>query len=108
MTPQPKPFREHLTKAQFKRRAFDVFERDGYQCQYCERTVFDPHCHHRIFKSQGGDDSWDNLACTCFECHDRHGDLKDKKLFSELDDTKIKELKDRYKMTFLSPLNNLA
>lgn len=53
-----------------------VLERDEYTCQ-------DPDCpggfpldppHHIIFKSQGGEDTMENLITYCRHCHGkRHG-----------------------------------
>lgn len=89
-----------LTKAQFKRIALEVFERDSYLCQYCNRPKSEYmdaiHCHHRVFKSQGGDDAKDNLATVCFKCHYDHGSLKNKKLITEKDNSTMKKLRDRY------------
>ena len=99
--PQFKPHREHLSKAQFKKRAFEVFERDSHICQYCTRPRSEYmsaiHAHHRIFKGVGGDDQMDNLATACYFCHGKHGDLKGRRLISERDDTKINELTQRYR-----------
>lgn len=99
MTPCPKPYREHLTRAQFKRRAQEVFERDNYRDQYTGEYLGPDgplHCHHRVFKSQGGDDQIDNLATCGWETHYKHGDLKDAKLITEFSYAKINELKKRY------------
>lgn len=57
------------------------------------------HKHHRIFVSQGGKDDPDNMVSCCVECHNRHGDLKNKRLFWEVDDSKINELRERYSIT---------
>jgi len=99
MTPNQKPYREHLSKPQFKKRAFEVFDRDMYQCQFCgtNLTIAGPiHCHHRVFKSQGGDDQPDNLASACWVCHNYHGELKNKPLITENSTAKIDELRKRY------------
>ena len=81
--------------------ALRIFQRDNFTCQYCGRQ-YPPeqaplHKHHRVFTSQGGKDDLDNLATCCWECHHNHGELKGKRLRHEKDDSKINELRDRYK-----------
>ena len=42
-------------------------------CEYCE-TRRGIHVHHRVFRSQGGDDAPENLVWLCGVCHDEaHG-----------------------------------
>lgn len=102
MNPQPKTItkKEHLSKAHFKKRAFEVFERDAYMCQYCTRPKSEYmdaiHCHHRVFKSQGGDDSKENLATCCWKCHHDHGNLKHRRLINESNNSVIDCLRMRY------------
>ena len=100
MSPNPKKYREDLSKSQFKKLAFEIFERDSRLCQFCNRPrsmyMSGIHCHHRVFKSQGGDDQADNLATCCWICHHDHGNLKHKKLITEKDNAKIDELRKRY------------
>jgi len=100
MSPNPKKYREDLSKSQFKKLALKIFETDRHQCQYCG-LFYHPfkaplHCHHRVFKSQGGDDQEDNLTACCWICHHDHGNLKNKRLITENDDAKIDELRKRY------------
>lgn len=54
-----------------------VSTRDGYKCRVCRRRC-DPdasdmlakgHHHHLIFRSKGGQDTTDNLALLCAQCH---------------------------------------
>lgn len=47
-----------------------VWERSGYKCEACglDRAV---HVHHRKLRSQGGENSADNLLHVSFRCHDR-------------------------------------
>jgi 5-methylcytosine-specific restriction endonuclease McrA len=82
------------------KRAIRIFERDKYQCQYCNRCYGEEqpplHVHHRVFVSQGGKDDDDNLATCCFLCHADHGSLKNRRLMCENDDKKINELRKRY------------
>ena len=49
-----------------------VLDRDGWKCRN-PRCGFrgNLHCHHILFRSEGGDDvSW-NLVAVCNECHDK-------------------------------------
>lgn len=44
-----------------------VFERDDWRCRYCGwRRV---HCHHIVFRSDGGEDISSNLVTLCPTCH---------------------------------------
>ena len=42
--------------------------RDGWRCQCCG-TRSNLEVHHKEFRSQGGDDSEENLITLCFACH---------------------------------------
>lgn len=50
---------------------FDVFKRDLFTCQYCGNTP--PHVilevDHIIPVSKGGDNLFDNLITSCFQCN---------------------------------------
>jgi len=46
-----------------------VLERDRYQCQVCGTTENIQVHHWREFRSQGGEDTEDNLVTMCFEHH---------------------------------------
>jgi len=54
-----------------------IYERDGYQCQYCFRTVVrtlvtcpeQATLDHVIPFSKGGCNTQDNLITACFECN---------------------------------------
>ena len=49
-----------------------VFIRDGWRCRNpacLSRNNLHP--HHVKFKSQGGEDSLENLLTLCFQCHER-------------------------------------
>jgi len=37
-------------------------------CEVCEMRV-GIHVHHRVFRSQGGGDEWENLQWLCSSCH---------------------------------------
>jgi 5-methylcytosine-specific restriction endonuclease McrA len=78
VAPNPKPEPYARVKARRKRqerqqhaavyRAVDA--RDGLICQscgiYCGRSI---HRHHKIFRSQGGPTTLENLQSLCQRCH---------------------------------------
>ena len=49
-----------------------VLHRDGYECRSGQRGKHSPklHVHHKVFRSQGGSDSPENLITLCETCHD--------------------------------------
>ena len=49
-----------------------VLSRDTYKCQYCKGRSKDTrlHCHHIIFKRNGGSDTPENLITLCELCHE--------------------------------------
>lgn len=54
-----------------KKLRFEIFERDGFCCQYCGKkppeTVL--HVDHIVSKKDGGDDDVNNLICSCIDCN---------------------------------------
>lgn len=52
-----------------------VFERDSYKCRYCGKqlTRFTATLDHLQPVSEGGDNSFDNLATACLHCNSRRG-----------------------------------
>lgn len=58
-------------KSLSKKMRFDVFKRDGFQCQYCGSTppavVLEVDHIHPV--SKGGKNRIDNLISSCFECN---------------------------------------
>lgn len=52
-----------------KNRKKMVRRRQGYLCAKCGKYDEDLEVHHVIFKSQGGDDSPENLEVLCHKCH---------------------------------------
>mgnify|MGYP001236178360 CR=1 FL=1 len=52
-----------------------VFERDAYKCRYCGKqlTRFTATLDHLQPVSEGGDNSFDNLATACLLCNSRRG-----------------------------------
>jgi HNH endonuclease len=58
-----------------------VFRRDGYRCQICKRKTHgkfphprSPTVDHIVPLAQGGDHSYLNVQCACFECNWKKGD----------------------------------
>jgi len=48
-----------------------VYERDGGRCVKCGRFIKPGTIpHHIIHKSQGGEDTMENLEMSCIYCHD--------------------------------------
>ncbi len=66
---RPKRSRIQLPPAEYKRLCFEVFRRDGWRCKCC-RSRESLHCHHIVFRAQGGDDASWNLLTLCSKCHD--------------------------------------
>lgn len=58
-------------KSLSKKTRFDVFKRDNFACQYCGSTppsvVLE--VDHITPVADGGDNSIDNLVCSCFDCN---------------------------------------
>jgi 5-methylcytosine-specific restriction endonuclease McrA len=50
----------------------NIFRRDGHQCVYCG-TRHDLTIDHVVPRSQGGRDSWENLATACRTCNTEKG-----------------------------------
>lgn len=63
-------------------RRLEVWTQAKGDCQGCGHGVGDPedsgyHWHHRIHRSQGGDDSLKNGQCLCRRCHALVHGIKD-------------------------------
>ena len=77
MNSQPKRKRIKLSYYKYQKLVEEVLERDEYTCQ-------NPECgmpanaspHHRILRSQSGDDSLENLVSLCSICHRKVHDHK--------------------------------
>jgi len=54
-----------------KKLRFEVFKRDGFQCQYCGKSspkvVLE--ADHVIPRKEGGQDNLENLITSCFDCN---------------------------------------
>ena len=80
--------------------AIEIFTRDNFMCCYCGRIFSEDqpplHLHRRVFGSQGGKYDKKNLASCCWECHADHGSLKNRRLITENDNTKMDSLLEYY------------
>ena len=64
----PKQPRVRLNPELYERLREQVLRRDGWRCQYCgARSNLE--VHHQEFRSQGSDDSEQNLITLCVKCH---------------------------------------
>jgi len=57
--------------AESKRVRFEVFKRDGFQCQYCGRTPpeITLELDHILARANGGQDDIANYITACFDCN---------------------------------------
>lgn len=53
----------------------NLFARDRNRCQYCNRIfpTSELSLDHVIPRSRGGQDTWENLVCSCIRCNARKG-----------------------------------
>ncbi len=64
-----------LGKQIYRRLMKKVLERDGWRCRECG-SIENLQVHHKIHRSQQGDDSLANLITLCVYCHlQEHGQL---------------------------------
>ncbi len=49
----------------------NILRRDRHTCQYCGINQSSLTIDHLIPKSQGGEDTWDNLVCACTVCNNK-------------------------------------
>lgn len=54
----------------------NIYERDGYTCQYCGRKLERQQLNidHLIPLSRGGRTVWENVVCSCRRCNLKKGD----------------------------------
>jgi 5-methylcytosine-specific restriction endonuclease McrA len=64
----PRLPRLRLDAASYDRLREQVLRRDGWKCQVCG-TMSNLEVHHKEFRSQGGNDSEQNLITLCAACH---------------------------------------
>ncbi len=63
----------HLKRPAIPLTRKNIMKRDKYTCQYCGKKGITMTCDHVIPKTRGGDDSWENLVCSCTYCNNRKG-----------------------------------
>ena len=64
-------YQEGAQKGFYNVKAY-VLDRDGYRCQSRQKVEHDKvlQVHHKVFRSQGGTDTPDNLVTLCRRCHE--------------------------------------
>ena len=62
---------DRLPKQEIKFTRENVFQRDGYTCQYCVNTFEskDLNIDHVIPRDKGGKTTWENVVCSCIRCN---------------------------------------
>lgn len=60
--------RVKLSIKEYKDLIVSIFKRDSWKCRFC-KVKTNLHAHHIKYRSQGGDDSIDNLITLCENCH---------------------------------------
>jgi 5-methylcytosine-specific restriction endonuclease McrA len=68
-------FYDKLPRKQVKFSRKNIFERDGWKCQYCggKPPKSDLNLDHVIPRSRGGKTTWDNIVASCFTCNGKKG-----------------------------------
>lgn len=66
---------DRLPSAGVKLNRRNLFARDQNRCQYCGKRypTSELSLDHVIPRSQGGDNSWENIVCACIRCNVRKG-----------------------------------
>ncbi len=52
----------------------NILKRDGHKCQYCGKSGGNLTIDHIVPRSQGGEDTWENLVAACVSCNNRKDD----------------------------------
>lgn len=62
---------DRLPKKEIKFTRENVFQRDGYTCQYCDITfeMKELNIDHVIPRDKGGKTTWENVVCSCIRCN---------------------------------------
>lgn len=63
----------HVPTKEVKFNRQNIFERDGYVCQYCAQKFQenDLNLDHVIPKDRGGKTSWENIVTSCIRCNSK-------------------------------------
>ena len=62
-------FKEGSLDEQWLNLQRQVFERDGFKCRHCKKGKLELHAHHLQARSEGGEDTLENLVTLDKECH---------------------------------------
>lgn len=75
---------------------FEVFKRDGFQCQYCGRQPPEIilEVDHIIPRKRKGKDDVNNLITSCFDCNRGKG-ARDLKVAPPKTDKRLKDIKEK-------------
>ncbi len=79
---------------------YNLFKRDGHECQYCG-TNKDLTLDHVVPKSKGGKSTWTNLVTACKHCNAKKGDYS-------LDQAGLKLAKHPVKPSYIMFLKTAA
>ena len=47
----------------------EILDRDAWKCKHCKYRQ-NLHVHHIVYRSQGGEDTPENLVTLCSQCHE--------------------------------------
>jgi 5-methylcytosine-specific restriction endonuclease McrA len=66
---------DRLPRQHVKLTRRNIFARDRNRCQYCGKTfpTSELSLDHVVPRVQGGDNSWENIVCSCVRCNARKG-----------------------------------
>ncbi len=66
---------DRMPRRQVRFSRANVFSRDCYTCQYCERRPVRAQLNldHVVPRAQGGPTTWGNVVCCCIPCNRRKG-----------------------------------
>lgn len=66
---------DKLPRVKVKLTRRNLFARDQNSCQYCGRRfpTSELSLDHVVPRSQGGDNSWENIVCACMRCNVKKG-----------------------------------
>lgn len=95
-TDELRPTQSPKRKAIGKKLRFEIFKRDAFTCVYCGRTPPNVtlEADHVIPVAGGGDNSPDNLVCSCMDCNRGKSANSLKAAFASIPD-RSKEIQER-------------
>ncbi|MFT5106360.1 MAG: 5-methylcytosine-specific restriction endonuclease McrA [Verrucomicrobiales bacterium] len=68
---------DRLPKKEIKFTRENVFQRDGYTCQYCAKPfeMKELNIDHVIPRDKGGKTTWENVVCSCIRCNTKKANM---------------------------------